>query len=764
MTSIHNRELKKTTLAAAFALPLVVASYHASADALKLEEVIVTAQKRSESLQDIPSTVNVISGDALKEFNVLSFTDLGELTAGLRIDALTGRSGRIVLRGIDFNPNSAAESSVTTYWNQAIVDSNAVFQQMFDIERIEVLRGPQGTLAGRTSPAGAINIHTARPNMEEIDGEIRGSFADNDGANTQVAASLPLMPGELAVRVAGVYDQSDLDEIQNDVNGETSNTETKAGRFSLSWLPTDRLSANLAVQYLKQDLDNVGVLEGIPSGDPKQDPNGELRSLDAYDRRGASVGIDGVSDNTNADFWNSSLVLDWELESHTITSVTGYQDTDSTRDYDQAQGNANPENVQRIIAKDNRTDWSQEIRFASDGSDTWDYMLGAYYEHSDVTFSQENNQIPISPLAPGSVVLEFLADVDRWGVFSHNQFYLTNEWSLLLGLRYQEVEVDRDLTVVAGPNGISAAPPGFLLEQVLSPDNQHYEDDSATGQITLQYDVHDDLNLYGLVGTSWRPGGVTVTNVVLPEDQLLFDSEDSISYELGFKSTLMDGAMRVNGSLYYQDFKDYISRINALNIRGLDGEIETSGLTVNGDAEVYGAELDMTAILSDNWQLGGSLSYSKGEYAGGTELPCNEFDSSGAPVIPVGQDVVVCDVSGDPIGSVPDWTASINSEYSIPLDVIDGGEGYGRILYTYTGERDADIDDVDPYNIVNLYLGVRTQSWSVELFSSNVFDEEALRGGGGTVNTPLVRREPTGYGQRFPVASRRIGLAASYRF
>jgi iron complex outermembrane receptor protein len=217
----------------------------------------------------------------------------------------------------------------------------------------------------------------------------------------------------------------------------------------------------------------------------------------------------------------------------------------------------------------------------------------------------------------------------------------------------------------------------------------------------------------------------------------------------------------LSGALYYQDFDDYISRLNALSIRGLDGEIESSGITVNGDAEVWGAEMDLTAIPSENWVLGGTLSYNEGEYKDGTELPCNEFDDGGAPVIPEGQNVALCDVGGDAIGAVPEWAASFNSEYSIPFDSF---EGYGRVLYTYTGERDSDLDDVDPYHIVNLYLGVRVEHWDVELFSTNVFDEEALRGGGGTEATPLVRQEPTGYGWRFPVAGRRIGVSASYRF
>jgi len=222
------------------ALPLASASVlalfgpGAFAESTALEEVVVTAQKRAESVQDIPATVNVITGDVLKDFNAFSLLDLEALTAGLQIDSFTGRSGRMTLRGINFNPNSAAEAAVTTYWNQAIVDSNAIFQQLFDVERIEVLRGPQGTLAGRTSPAGAINIHTARPNLDATEGEVRATFTDNDGINTQLAGSLPLIPGRLAVRVAGVFDESDMDEIVNVLSGDTSATETKAGRLSLS--------------------------------------------------------------------------------------------------------------------------------------------------------------------------------------------------------------------------------------------------------------------------------------------------------------------------------------------------------------------------------------------------------------------------------------------------------------------------------------------------------------------------------------------------
>ena len=738
----------------------------ALAQSTVLEEVVVTAQKRAESVQDIPATVNVITGDTLKNFNAFSLLDIEALTAGLQIDSFTGRSGRMTLRGINFNPNSAAEAAVTTYWNQAIVDSNAIFQQLFDIERIEVLRGPQGTLAGRTSPAGAINIHTARPNLDATEGEVRATFTDNDGINTQLAASLPLIPGRLAVRLAGVFDESDMDETVNVLSGETSATETKAGRLSLSWMPADGLSIDFAAQYLERDLDDLGVLSGTPSGDPRLDPEGLLGTLDSYDRRDARVGIDGVSDNTQAEYLNTSLVLNWDLGAHTVTSVTGYHETDSLRRYDQAQGSANPDNVAERVATDDRTDWSQEVRFANNEGERWDYMVGVYFEESDIFFSQENMQIPISPFAGGSTVLLFPAEAERWGVFTHNQFYLTDKWTMQLGLRYQEYEANRDTQVVAGPNGISIAPPGFVLEQVLSEDNLRYTDDSLTGQVALEYAVDDDINVYGVVSTGWRPGGVSVTPSALPEDVLLFDAEDSVSYELGFKSILSDGAVRLNGSAYFHDFDGYIQRQNALNVMNPDGSIDRSGVTTNGDAEVWGAELELSANISANWYLGGSLSYSQGEYADGTTLPCNEYDDSGLPVFPPGQPVSLCDEGGNQLGRVPEWTASINSEYRVDFGVF---QGYGRVLLAYTGDQTAeaatettDAIDLDAFSTLDAYLGVRTDRWHIEVFARNLFDEEALLT--RTNSTAVVRRQPTGYANHWPIPSRRVGMSASYRW
>ena len=186
-------------------------------------------------------------------------------------------------------------------------------------------------------------------------------------------------------------------------------------------------------------------------------------------------------------------------------------------------------------------------------------------------------------------------------------------------------------------------------------------------------------NSVPVTNATWAP-----TGTLLPEDVLLFDSEDSTSYELGFKSTLMGGAMRLNGAVFFQVFDDYISRVGAINVREPNGDITRTGITTNGDAEVWGAELEMNANLSENWYIGGALSYAKGEYDDGTTNPCNVFDDRGAAIIPPGQSTALCDVGGEPIGRAADWSASINSEYSMSFGSFDG---YGRVLYAYTGEQ-----------------------------------------------------------------------------
>lgn len=726
---------------------------------IALEEVVVTAQKRVESAQTIPSTINAIDGEALRDFNLFNFTDLENVTAGLQIDRPTSRSGRIILRGVTFNPNSAAEAAVTTYWNRSLVDGNTIFQQMFDMERVEVTRGPQGSLSGRSSPGGAIHLHTVKPDAATgtNDGYIRATFSDNSGVNTQFGVSLPLVDGKLAMRIAGVFDESDRDEIRNDLTGEISNEKSKAGRISLNWLPTESVNVDLVYEYLSNDFRDVQTLSGTPTGNPVLDPMGQLRSIGEFDRRGASVGPD---DTVDADFEQTSLVVNWELGDNTLSSITGYHTTDSSRDFDTSAGNANPQNVIRRVVRDDRVDFSQEIHFSNQGGGFWEYMVGLYYEDNEASFRQENFQPPSAPAFPGSVLVSFPVENKRIGIFTHNKLRLTDVLTLQVGLRWQETKTERDLGFFAGSNGLGPRPPGALIRNAFSESVKSAEQDAVTGSLSLQYQLRDELMLYGNFSTGWRPGAITVTGVGLPEELLLFGEEDSASYELGFKSTLLGGSLRLNGAIFFQDFENFITRNAAVEVIDINGRQALAGFTYNGDAEILGVEFEFDANLSEQWSVGGNMSYVDATWQDGVTQPCNLLDENGAPFIPDGESVATCDVSGDPIGGTPDFSLTMNSEYFIPFD---GFEGYGRLLFRHTGERpDEELGDLSAYQTLDLYFGIRKDSWDVSVFARNLFDETEVRSGIRATGT--VAGVPTGYGLRTLVPARLMGLSASYRF
>ena len=164
----------------AIAASLALLSIHALADDLVLEEVIVTAQKRVENVQDIAATVNVLSGQDIDKFAAFDFNSIQQQTAGLTLSQPNARNNTISMRGISVDPEAGVSAAVDVYWNDANVRSDIVFNQMYDLERIEILRGPQGTLQGRTSPGGAINMITKRAPLDESGGYVQGSVSDND--------------------------------------------------------------------------------------------------------------------------------------------------------------------------------------------------------------------------------------------------------------------------------------------------------------------------------------------------------------------------------------------------------------------------------------------------------------------------------------------------------------------------------------------------------------------------------------------------------
>lgn len=726
-----------------------------------VEEITVTAQKREQSVQDIPLTVNSEQGETLRDYTVFDFDELQKLTPGLNSQKINGRTGTVALRGVTYNPNSAAAQAVDVYWNDSstgTLGAGGIFQQVFDVERIEVLRGPQGTLQGRTSPGGTVNIISAKPNLQEMTGYARTTFTDNSGNNTQFGVGIPLVSGQLAIRVAGVYDQSDLNEVRNILDGNVSDSETRAGRISVSWLPVDTVSVDFVYQQMKNELNQVTALAGS-SALPLQPQ--ALPTLNSNE----FSGIELQPILYDGDFTNSSLTVEWELENHAVTYVGGFHKVDALSTLDTARGNANPGTPSPGFANpqifdDDDESVSHELRLSSVANDVWDYTVGLYFGDESGAFTRDQLTSPFA--IPITVPTPF--DIKDFGVFNHNIFYFNDQWTGQLGLRWQSTERDVKSRIFAKvdipPLGISA---GDLMGNLLPGTLGDFESDEMTGSASISYNFDDpELMVYASAATSYRPGGASVANQSLLNLHT-FNEEKSWHTEFGLKSTLMDGRLRLNGSVFYQDFDSFITRLPNIRINnGGDATRPASAsITANGDAEILGLEIFADAVIGDNWNLTVGGTYTVAEYKNGVRLPC----SDGNP-IPDGTVANTCDVGGQALGAQPELSLNLSTDYTIPFQTSDA---YVRALLNYSGNRE-DVnaptsEKLSAYSVLDLYLGWRDQdlTWDVSIFARNVFDEDEVVSFLPELRT-RVGSLGSGYWQPNLVPPQTIGISATYNF
>ena len=763
--------LRKTALAAALSIAAAP-----SVAQLVLEEVVVTAQKRSENVQDIAATVNVISGKDIEKYQAFDFSSIQQQTAGLTLASPNARNNIIAMRGVSVDPESGTATAVDTYWNDAIVRPDVAFTQMYDLERIEILRGPQGTLQGRTSPAGAINIITKRADVDEAKGYIQLSAADNDGLNAQVAYGAPLIEGTLAVRVAADYDRSNGPNIQNLTTGfDDQEYETKSGRLSAAWNVTDTFNTQLIYQYLDQDLDDPKAMSGV-------DQQGGRPTLVPTDLKALAL----TNDTAELDFNVANLIMDWEVLDHEVTGIVGYTDSskkaytaadraDSLRYFVPATTAPTYQNSQTDV-----TSYSYELRLASQDNDFWDYLVGVYYQdqNTDTTFYANSvllTQLPGVGFKTKSVLP---VNANNFAIFTFNTLQLTQDIQLEAGLRWTKYDGYAQATVnYAGANDPGPLPSKEVVNDLFAPrfpivgiSNPNTNANAVTGSLKLRYEWRDEVSLYAAYNRGYRPGGTSIVpspNIEFlpdPDAFLTYDEETSDAIELGAKSTLWDDRATLNVALYYQKFDGYLGFTRGVQVVNNAGEPVDlpGGIVYNGDANIWGIEVEGKVLLSERWDAGGALSYSKGEWDGATQ-PCNDR---------VGNEVIgSCDIDGQPIGGEPEWSLSLNSEYFYPLKST---ELYLRGLFKYTDDRlntdaSAGIGNVrsefSSYQTLDLFTGLRSNdfAWDVSLWVKNVTDEDEVIYQQGPDQYDIALSGGS-YTQTNILRERTFGMTARYNF
>jgi iron complex outermembrane receptor protein len=766
--------VRKTAIAAALAMTTAPALAQ-----LVLEEVIVTAQKRVESVQDISATVNVVSGDDINRFQAFDFNSLADQTAGLTLASPNARNSLISMRGVSVDPESGASAAVDPYWNDAVVRPDVAFTPMYDLQRVEVLRGPQGTLQGRTSPGGAINIITQRADLDVSSGYIQGSAADNEGINSQFAYGMPLIEGKLGVRIAGVYETNNGADVENITTGfDDEENETKSARLSTVWQVTDTFNAELIYQWLDNDTDDPKAMTGNDAlgvrPTLKPDDNKALAPTDNQ----ASLNIDALA----------NLILNWEVMDHEVTGIVAYQDT--SKDYWEENDRANtvqsldPQPTEAPTYQTSTTDTestSYELRVASMDNDFWDYMVGLYYkdQNTDTVFDRNSVRFDVAGtgFATQTVIPVYAND---FAIFTFNTFYLSQNLQLEAGLRWTDYDNFRRADVFY--TGLTYVPPplapfedqidaGFAEAFPLNaiPDSEtDPQDDAWTGSLKLRWDWTDEVSLYGSYNRGYRNGGMSIspgpTFELVGLDNLLYDKEESDAFELGFKSRLLDGRATLNGAVYYQTFDGYqgfVRGIQVLDDQGIPQDVP-GGLVFNGDANIWGVEFEGRILLTETWNAGGALSYSKGEWDG-AKKPCNERET--------GESLGFCDIDGDALGGEPEWSMSLNSEYYFPLEST---EIYLRGLFKYTDDRintDASAglgnttDEFESYQTLDLFVGWRSNefTWDVSVWAKNVTDEDEVVFQRGPDAIDVEFSEGS-YTQTNILKERIVGMTARYNF
>jgi len=630
-----------------------------------LDEIIVTARKVEESLQDVPMSVQVLSADFLDEVDVTRLHELQFNIPGLVVNSLGLFGAGFALRGV--GDQLGTSLSIATHLDGVYLGrSNLAIVRMFDLDRIEVLKGPQGTLYGRNSTGGSINFITRAP-QEEFDTEIEASYGSYDTVRAQGHVNVPFE--EAAFRLAFIGSEGD-GYIQNSIDDRAFGESDFWGlRASLRVNATDKLLIDFMAQHVTDD----GA-----SGELWLPPPEFL--LDPDDIRLTTVTLENPYLITKSD--NASIDVEYDYGFAMLHSITGYAKSD-VRDLDDCAGDPRLKGCVRSGDPVKFDQWSQEIQLVSQGGATFNWLLGAYYFNGDAS-TRFYNLIPLQNPQPRN---DYLATSQEtaYALFGQATLELAAKWSMTGGLRLSH----EDNRVSSIGTGLQDSPTLATAEN---------DEDNVSWRLDLEYAATENLLVYAGVSTGFKSGGVTTTR--LPSGEFDdFDSENLTAFEVGANSRWLDQRLTLNGAAFYYDFRDMQISSVFIYQGAVISDIENSA-----QAEIYG--LDITG----NFQINDRLTLS----AGVVWMPKREF-------VEFVSEWTGDKLSGNTISRAPEWSATSAINYEHPLGHL--GDLSVRLEYNYrsdfyfTKENDPLLAQ-DSFGLLNIFLTFEPRDTKWHVFAS----------------------------------------------
>lgn len=684
-----------------------------------LEEVVVTARKRAESLHDVPISVSVTSGEKLERMGIGGLEELSAYTPNVHISENATQQS-VTIRGIGSGANQAFEQSVGTYVDGVYYGrGRSARNPFFDIERIEILKGPQGILFGKNTIAGAINITTRRP-TEEFEAHLMGEyFSEVDQWGVSAIVSGPLshnVRGRLAVNSK----ESD-GFVKNTFTGkEEGGRDESLVRASLEWDATDDLTVFMKAETGSFDVDGRNTQMIVPSAlaglFSTIDPNFETKLDDKKSSVGASF------DNT--DTANFTLKLDYEVNDQlTLTSITAYVDYD----FEYLVGaEFGPLQYIDITHEQEFEQVSEEFRFQYiSEDDRFELLGGLYYQNEELFMIDSFNFILSNLNAQGlpfpaldvSVPNFFDQETDSIAAFIEATYRLTDDLEVSLGVRSSRDEKDMDKRLYFADlytTNEHATINGPFLGRVEHRYSLDREDTDTSPSIGFKYDLSNDHMVYATYSEGYKSGGFDQKNpggtLALSE----FDPEEAEAWEIGGKFTFLDGAMKVNVAAFKNEYQN-------LQVSAWNGQVFI--VSNAGSATAEGLEADFQWRVTEDFTLGGAAAWLNAEYDKFTGAAC----SAAQTAVWAGAGSCVQNLSGKELQFSPDFAGNLNAEYVIPMDrfVLTFG---ADVNYTSSFFTALDLDPAskqDSFTKLNLRVELADvdDSWSVALVGKNLSDK-----------------------------------------
>jgi len=699
-------------------IPQAAVSQDTNEDTIIFDEIVVTATKRAKSIDDIPFSIAAFDEESLGERGIGGFGDLAVSVPGLSLQEGGPGFRSIIVRGVSSTGVGVNASATGYYYDEAFIEpagvSRAIVEPLFfDVERVEVLRGPQGTLFGGSSMGGTVRFISNKPNLEEVEASAGGrlSFTKNGGTNYQMSGmvNLPMVEDKLGIRLVGSYtdDSGFIDRVLdtarnpegvgwdgNDVIDNINDSSNVGARGIITFKPTDTFSLQGTVSYQRVRQDAIPAIDNSV---------GDLTLVSPWN----------INEAIEDDFIMGNLVATLDLENFQILSSTTYYDRDSEFIEDGSSTfSATLAGGIPLFGGGPRRDEAliQELRVSTTWNKPINFVAGIYYEDYErdtlaefTTFDLTSGQQSLIPAFVPFTIANGL-EREQIAAFVEATYDISEQLELTVGLRVFDFEV--------GETNLFA-----------DPDTQIESSESGISpRVSIAYKPADNQTYYATVSRGFRPGGPNFAFPGFAVDQCQtayaqfgvevgddgsaepFESDDLWNFEIGAKTRFADNRIGLSASAYHIRWDD-IQELSFLPACG------AGGLTLNaGRADIYGLEVEFDILVNENLSVFGGLNYNDSELAEDT-------------LVPFGNE-------GTPISNAPEWTANLNAKYE--TDIGDY-RGFALVNFRYVDESFrgfADFAATPPvsqgdFALLGGRVGIASEKWQISAFVDNLTNDNS---------------------------------------